>query len=123
MNPGAEVFNALDQEVGEESPPGVLSRVDAVVQSDGRFVDLARCAALAYVTRRLISAAASIHEEHAGRVVWLERLRQHLADNYGMTGRLREKLHALLQECVRNRRTDIPPALVKRLRNAAAEKG
>src|SRR5438128_1237410 len=102
MNPGAEVFNALDQEIGQEAPPGFLSRVDVVVQGDGRFVDLARRATIAYVTRRLIAAAASIHEEHNGGVVWLERLRAHLTDNYGMTGRLREKLHALLQACVRN---------------------
>lgn len=96
-----------------------IARADRAMQADGELEALLHRSTIAYLARRLVTAAQQVRRKHVAHEraweLFHTDLRAFLETHTSYTTADQERLHSFLAECVRHGEKHPPPGLKRRL--------
>ncbi|WP_017661269.1 HNH endonuclease [Baaleninema simplex] len=126
LNPGQEL-QAFLEELYPQDPPkqeAFAYKLDGLFGEDGELAHLMYKSAINYAVRRLITAAAFLDRKYKNQpnTKFFVKLREYLKDNLRLLkDRDREKIHALLRQCIEAKNREVKPKRKQSIRRQAID--
>lgn len=129
VNPGKKLRDLLISifDYNPSVETSILSRIDEAMNANGELALLTYSSLINYTTRRLITVSAYIKRKYSGddypSEYYIEKIREHLEVNTRIPSDQREKVLALLLECLAARSRKVQQNVKRRMRQDAQDNG
>lgn len=129
INPGEKLRDILSEifHYDPKHDSSVLDQIDKMMMADGELALLTYRSLINYVTRRLITIAEYMKRKYSGDSYpsgyYIGEIKSYLRNRTNIPSEMREKILALLLECLAARSKSVRSAVKKRIRRQAQEQG